>query len=727
MPATSGLDTPAPTPASGPPTHPGPAPARFAVLGTGPLGAAIAEALTAHGAVDRIDESGLDALDVAASSGTPAPGRADASSSPGYTALVVATEAWDTSGYPRTRRACAEAGLPWLPVRAELGTVIIGPLEQPGTPGCVDCWQTRRHRARQGSEEIDAVWQRNSTTLTTRPSSWLTTLATDTIGAVVAEEMARVADSVSRDTHTRSDKPGEQRPARPVLDAVPDTRTHHAALAVDLERLTVTRHRFLPEPLCPNCGQLPEDTAELAEITLVSRPKPTPHTYRVRPVIEELDTLLDTYVDDQTGLIRALGRATAGGLAVAVAETPLREPGRTELGAGRTRSYRTSELIAMLEAIERWGGLHPGGKRTVVRASYAELDGRALDPRALGVHPAQSYQLPEFRFRPFDQQQACLWTWGYSFARQAPILVPQAYAYYGALYRTSAEDRPFVYEISNGCALGGCLEEAILYGILEVAERDAFLMTWYGRMPVPRLDLDTAADPAIPLQAAAITAETGYHVQVYDTTLEQGIPCVWTMATSPEDGDPNQPRMVCAAGSHLDTERAVVNALSELGPILTDMIARYPQEADQARKMVTDPTLVATMHNHSTLYGTPQAFDRLDFLTTGTDVRNLADIRASRHDMFGHADLTDDLNEALGRYLNSGLDVIVVDQTTDEHRAGGFACVKVLIPGTVPMTFGYHNRRVDGLPRLYNIPHKLGYRSRPLHHDELNPHPHPFP
>src|SRR5262249_42167249 len=462
----------------------------------------------------------------------------------------------------------------------------------------------------------EAVWQRHSSALATRPSSWLAGLAADTIGAVVAEEMARVAAGALRDTRTRE--------ALPDTGTRPDTRTHHAALAVDLERLTVTRHRFLPEPLCPNCGQLPEDTPELAEITLVSRPKPTLHTYRVRPVVEELDALLDTYVDAETGMIRAIGRATAGGLAVAVAEMPLREPGRTERGAGRTRSYRTSELVALLEAIERWGGLHAGGKGNMVRASYAELVGRALDPRTLGVHPAQSYQLPGFHFRPFDEQQVCRWTWGYSFARQAPILGPEACAYYGALPGRRGEARPFVYEISNGCARGSCLEEATLYGILEVAERDAFLMPWYGRMPVPRLDLGSAADRGIPLQAAAITAETGYRVQVYDTTLEQGIPCVWTMATSPEGSAPNQPRVVCAAGSHLDTERAVVNALSELGPIVADLVARFPQDADRARRMVADPTLVSSMQDHSTLYGAPEAFDRLDFLTTGTDVRDLA-------------------------------------------------------------------------------------------------------
>src|SRR5262249_47763734 len=201
MPATSGLDMPAPAPASGAPSGPVAAPARFAVVGAGSLGAAIAEALAAPGAVDRKDESDLHPPP----NRTPVSGqtgRADAPSSPGSTALVVATEAWDPSGYPRARRACAEAGLPWLPVRAELGTVVIGPLEQAGAPGCVECWQIRRRRARQGSEEIEAVWQRHSSALATRPSSWMAGLAADTVGVGGAEGMARVAEGELRDTRT---------------------------------------------------------------------------------------------------------------------------------------------------------------------------------------------------------------------------------------------------------------------------------------------------------------------------------------------------------------------------------------------------------------------------------------------------------------------------------------------------------------------------------------------
>jgi ribosomal protein S12 methylthiotransferase accessory factor len=657
----------------------------FTVAGGGALATAIADALAAYAAVRVVT----------------APKTADVDAS--CQALAVVTDTWDTSGHPSVRQVCADAGLPWLPVRAELGTVVIGPAERAGTPGCGQCVELRSHRTDPNSAGLDAVWHRHAAALAGTPSAWLTRLARDTVGALVAEEMARLARDFTC------------------------ARTRAAVLRVDLRTLAVARHSFLPEPLCPHCGRLPDDSAELAEITLARRPKPAPDTHRVQSLIEELDTLLDTYVDAETGLIRGLSRSAQGGLAVAAAALPLRQHDRVEFGYGRTRSYRASTLTALLEALERWGGMQPGGKRTVVRASYAQVADRALDPRTLGLHAPESYRTPGFGFRPFDEHQVCDWTWAYSFGRREPILVPQSHAYYSGPGRTTPPGRPFVYEVSNGCALGSCLEEAILYGLLEVAERDAFLMTWYARLPVARLDLSGARDRALPLQAAAITAETGYLIQLHDTTMEHGIPCVWAMAVRPGGGDPDRPAMVCAAGSHLDPERAVLSALSELGPILTDLIRRFPEQADAARKMVADPYLVIGMPDHSLLYGAREAFGRLDFLTGDTPVRSPADMLGDTPDAFRGADLRDDLQEVVRRYLDTGMDVIVVDQTTAEHRVGGFACVKVIVPGTVPMTFGHQHRRVDGLTRPLEVPHRLGHHPRPLRPDELNPHPHPFP
>lgn len=103
------------------------------------------------------------------------------------------------------------------------------------------------------------------------------------------------------------------------------------------------------------------------------------------------------------------------------------------------------------------------------------------------------------------------------------------------------------------------------------------------------------------------------------------------------------------------------------------MVRRFPAEAGDARRMVADPTLVTRMSDHSLLCSAREAFGRLAFLTTTTGVRSLAELHAYTRGAFGNADLREDLEEILRRYLDSGMDVVVVDQATPEHRAGGFA------------------------------------------------------
>jgi ribosomal protein S12 methylthiotransferase accessory factor len=77
-----------------------------------------------------------------------------------------------------------------------------------------------------------------------------------------------------------------------------------------------------------------------------------------------------------------------------------------------------------------------------------------------------------------------------------------------------------------------------------------------------------------------------------------------------------------------------------------------------------------------------------------------------------NADIGADLDEAIRRFAMAGMDVIAVDTASPEQAIGGFRCVKVIAPGSVPMTFGHVARRVTGLPRLSPV---------------RNPHPHPFP
>jgi ribosomal protein S12 methylthiotransferase accessory factor len=131
------------------------------------------------------------------------------------------------------------------------------------------------------------------------------------------------------------------------------------------------------------------------------------------------------------------------------------------------------------------------------------------------------------------------------------------------------------------------------------------------------------------------------------------------------------------------------------------------------------------MEDHGMLYGLSEAEERLNFLLNETNpIRTFADEFEPQPK---YQDLKDEVNELLERFRRINLDVIVVDQTTPETKRNGLFCVKVIIPGMLPMTFGHHLIRVRGLERVLTIPSKLGFTKRTLTYEELNPYPHPFP
>ncbi|MCX4553327.1 TOMM precursor leader peptide-binding protein [Streptomyces sp. NBC_01267] len=601
--------------------------------------------------------------------------------------IVTAYDGW------RTGTAPDRTDTRWLPVRVELGNVVIGPSVVPGRAGCAQCARTRRDRALgPGSPRTELV-RRFSGQLAERPAPLLSSWACDAVGDLVAAE----------------------------FDDPPGRWTTNAVVLLSLTDMAVDAHPFLADPCCPRCGALPADRPP----TLMAKPrtKLSRDTYRVRDLKADWDTLVKTYVDGHTGVVRQLDVRTD--YRYPMVSAPVHLPGQEqEAGFGRDLDYAGCGRTALAEALERLGGARPGGHRTAVRAGYGDLGEWAVCPTTLGLYPPDRYAEPGFPYPPFDPDLELNWVWGHSFARDAPVLVPEDYAY----YRTRHDNplaRPLAYEVSNGCALGGCLEEAALHGVAELAERDAFLLTWYARLPAPRVDLNTVSDPRIGMLAERIRQDSGHHVLAFATTPEHGIPTAWVMAVHPSPG--LEPAAICAAGAHFDPEQALLNGVLELAANLGWNRFAYRDELARIEAMVADPSLVREMRDHALLYCHPAAFDRFGFLLEDDVGRPVAEA-------FGRAtcrprgdDIRADLAEVVARFTDRGQDVIVVDQTTDEHRAGGLACAKVIIPGLLPMTFGHRMRRTHGLPRLSQLPGDLGYRAGPMPLADINPHPHPFP
>lgn len=646
------------------------------LLGSGLLHAAIA-AMPGHERAIPSDETLLDAA--------------------GTRVLVAATDADDPRGHHRLQRIAAGRGLSFLPVRVERDRVLIGPSARPGEPGCPTCLVRRRRGNRDDAAARAALLLKHGADIASMPSPLVTPLVARTVAGFVTGELDHLV-------HAR-----------------PADATRNALVSVSLRTGAVHRNPMLPDPLCPDCARLPADSPSAAVIRPRSLPKPDPSRMRLADITSRAAELRRLYVDADSGLIASVGNDTRAGIAVAVARLePASGGDESRHGFGRTDSFRAADATALAEALERLAMFRPRGRRTTVRAAYLDVADRAVDPRALGLYPDAWYDRPGFPFARFEPDRPIRWVWGYSFGRGEPVLVPETYVYMGV---GTADDRPLAFECSNGFALGGTLEEAVLHGLLEVAERDAFLMTWYARLPMPRVDLSSVADRRIPLLVELVRQRLGYEIMVFAASMEQRVPAFWTMAVD-RVGGAGRPAVMCAAAANPDPERALRSALNEVGPGIDGLRRRY--DAAAAARMLADPDLVHLMDDHGLLYGHPAAAERLGFLPVDGPLSTLSDFTQTwawpRYE-----DLSDDLAELVGRYLDSGLDVIAVDATSPEHRAGDLACAKVIVPGALPMTFGHPFRRTHGLRRLATVPRLLGFRAEDLGEGAINTDPHPFP
>jgi ribosomal protein S12 methylthiotransferase accessory factor len=582
-----------------------------------------------------------------------------------------------------------KTGIPWLRGVIDSDEAVIGPLVRPGTPGCSYCADNRRYAAREKAAE---PWQLLQGTQT---DAGMTDKPVELMG------LRHAACLLAAEVHSI------QQSGRALTD-------EHLYI-VNLYTLKMTRHYFLTGLLCPVCGRMPDDSEPSARISLQPRTKISPDRYRTRSLNELRTVLLKDYVDSRSGLFNANLHDLVSPFAGVCVNLPSFLAGDI-VTAGRSHSYEESEMTAILEGLERYCGIIPRGKRTVVRESYNCLGAQALDPRTTGLYGKEQYEQPDFPFEPFDPDSPIDWVWGYSFLQERPLLVPESLAYYSAGFGES-----FVQEGSNGCALGGSLEEAVFHGLLEIVERDSFLIAWYGRLPLPRLDIRSARDPELQLMAERLRAVAGYEVHLYNMTMESRIPAILALAKSSTPGKMN---LLCSAGAHLDPIRAAKSAIHEIAGLAVVLQERFAAEREELVEMFHDSALVQQMENHIMLYGLPEAEERLHFLLDGGRTMGTFDEAFPRRE--SHVDLTEELKVLLQTFRRLNLEVIAVDQSSPETLRNGLHCVKVLVPGMLPMTFGHHLRRLEGLERVLKVPAELGYTTEPLTYERLNPHPHPF-
>lgn len=363
-------------------------------------------------------------------------------------------------------------------------------------------------------------------------------------------------------------------------------------------------------------------------------------------------------------------------------------PRAFRVGRGTDADAGRAELVARAEAAERFGAYEVDPSR-LRRATAAELDAPAVTPDRLQAFAPRQYAEHD-DLAPYRADEARLWMRGAS-SRGEPRWVPAEAVHVGL-----REPGPrTLVSSSSGLAAGASAADAADRALREAIERDAFMWTWVQRVSRERLD-PRGLDPGAAALARAVEA-LGYRVALVNLTLEAK-PVVLAALHREE-------RVHVAAACRDRVSEAAAKALDEAALALS-------LERDRELPALA-PHEVRTPEDHMWLHLRPAGVQAASFLWASPEEIAMEEVEAAPGPA---AEAVDAVGEA-----------VLVDLSSP--RTAPFSVVRALVPGLVPMSFGY-DREALGLARLARPARTAGGRELGRAADPGGDRPilpHPFP
>jgi ribosomal protein S12 methylthiotransferase accessory factor len=261
-------------------------------------------------------------------------------------------------------------------------------------------------------------------------------------------------------------------------------------------------------------------------------------------------------------------------------------------------------------------------------------------------------------------------------------------------------------------------------GLLELIERDAFVLGWYGGAHLTELDVSASTDRELRMMLDRAALQ-GYDVRLFDNRVDLPVPAVTGLAVR-RDGGPGH--LSFAAAASMDPAEAVRGAIGEILTYLPELPTRLRDRGDEVRAMVDDYFLVRQLRDHPALFSLPEMAPHASRYLEPTSVKPVDDAFAGwLRDRPRGTDLREDVAFLREELADAGHEVIVVEQTAPEQRSLGLHTVATIVPGLLPIDFGWAWQRALRMPRMFSAYKRAGWRDTDLTEADLHRVPHPFP
>ena len=260
---------------------------------------------------------------------------------------------------------------------------------------------------------------------------------------------------------------------------------------------------------------------------------------------DKLKTVGITRVADITDLDRI-------GMPVFTAIRPTAEDGAISIYGGKGISKDHAKASAMMEGFERYSAEKQESDDTIF-ATPNEIGekGEYIEPKSLNL--PQKFEKADLGDTKFE------WNLAHDIITGNDYYVLSNAVFHP--YNHDTEVESLFKSNTNGLASGNVLEEAILHGIFEVIERDAWSIFEMTHKNYSQINIDSIESDLINEIIDKFESQ-GIKIKLMDFTADINIP---TIAASADDTVTRDAGLLTLGiGTHLDPEVAILRALTEV-------------------------------------------------------------------------------------------------------------------------------------------------------------------
>jgi ribosomal protein S12 methylthiotransferase accessory factor len=300
----------------------------------------------------------------------------------------------------------------------------------------------------------------------------------------------------------------------------------------------------------------------------------------------------------------------------------------------------------------------------------------------------------------FDDTTPFLWTKGVRLSTGKPIWVPSQMV--SARYvKEMKESEPLLLQsTTNGLATHATFEKAACAGLLELIERDAFMITFFNQISPPRVDPDSIHDERV-RSLLELFSRFNYSCDIVLLPTDMPVTVVCVVL---RDETGVGPALAVGAKAHHDPVEAVRGALAE-----SYIVSHSMRRAGIYQKPV--PPLPWNMFQRLAFWGKKENAEKLSWLWRGP----LVPLPKTPKDSLTLRELAQAVEE-------KGSTSAAVLMSPPSLQKLDLYSVCVVSPLLQPLNLDSDPPYLGGA-RLKSVPESLGYKSK----DAPPPYPHPFP